>query len=79
MPKVTGPKLNLHDFLGRQLLQSGHLPHSLKNLILFLRLPVPMSPSRRPLLQALSHERSSPTLTQRQEMVCCDLPELGGP
>ena len=62
MPKVTGPKLNLHDFLGRQLLQSGHLPHSLENLILFLRLPVPMSPSRGPLLQALSHEHCSPTL-----------------
>ena len=50
-----------------------------RKLILFLRLPVPMSPSRSPLLQALSHERSSPTLTQRQEKVCCDLPELGGP
>ena len=79
MPKVTGPKLNLHDFLGRQLLQSGHLPHSLENLILFLRLPVLMSPLRSPLLQALSHERRGPTLTQRQEKVCCDLPELGGP
>ena len=75
MPKVTGPKLNLHDFLGRQLLQSGHLPHLRENLILFLKLPV----ARSPLLQALSHERGSPTLTQRQEMVCCDLPELGGP
>ena len=77
MPKVTGPKLTLHDFLGRQLLQSGHLPHSRENLILLLRLPVPVSPSRGSLLQPLSHERSSPTLAQRQEKVCCDLPELG--
>ena len=77
MSKLTGPKLTLHDFLGRQLLQSGHLPHSPENLILFLKLPVPMSPSMSPLLPALSHERTIPTLTQRQEMVCCDLPELG--